>query len=56
MKFYFSNNIEGKQKMKKNAIEEKTINDINYEHLKKLFPHAVSVDEGIKSDKLRFRG
>ena len=31
--------------MKKNTIEEKTINDINYELLKKQFPHAVSIDE-----------
>lgn len=30
--------------MKKNAIEEQTINDTNYAQLKKLFPHAVSVD------------
>lgn len=31
--------------MKKNVIEEKSINDINYELLKKQFPHAVTVDE-----------
>ncbi|MGD9719171.1 MAG: site-specific DNA-methyltransferase, partial [Sulfurimonadaceae bacterium] len=30
--------------MKKNAIEEQSINDINYQQLKKLFPHAISVD------------
>ena len=36
--------IKGK-KMKKNAIEEQSINDINYELLKKQFPHAVSIDE-----------
>ena len=30
---------------KKNIIEEQSINDINYELLKKQFPHAVSVDE-----------
>ncbi len=30
---------------KKNVIEEMSINDINYELLKKQFPHAVSVDE-----------
>jgi adenine-specific DNA-methyltransferase len=30
---------------KKNVIEEQSINDINYELLKKQFPHAVSVDE-----------
>ena len=28
-----------------NIINEKTINDINYELLKKQFPHAVSIDE-----------
>ncbi|MDD2791404.1 MAG: site-specific DNA-methyltransferase, partial [Sulfurimonas sp.] len=32
-------------KLQQNAIEEQSINDINYEQLKKLFPHAVSVDE-----------
>lgn len=31
--------------MKKNIIEEQSINDINYELLKKQFPHAVSVNE-----------
>ena len=31
--------------MKKNAIEEQTINDVNYKKLKELFPHAVSVGE-----------
>lgn len=31
--------------MKKNAIEEQSINDINYELLKKQFPHAISIDE-----------
>ncbi len=31
--------------MKKNTIEEQTINDINYELLKKQFPHAISIDE-----------
>ena len=30
---------------KKDVIEEKTINDINYKLLKKQFPHAVSIDE-----------
>ena len=30
---------------KENVIHEKSINDVNYEQLKKLFPHAVSVDE-----------
>ncbi|MEA2050148.1 MAG: site-specific DNA-methyltransferase [Campylobacterota bacterium] len=29
----------------KNVIEEQSINDINYELLKKQFPHAVSIDE-----------
>ncbi len=29
----------------KNIIEEKSINDINYELLKKQFPHAISIDE-----------
>jgi adenine-specific DNA-methyltransferase len=32
-------------KQKENVIDEKSINDINYELLKKQFPHAVSVDE-----------
>ncbi|MBE0491547.1 MAG: site-specific DNA-methyltransferase [Sulfurospirillum sp.] len=31
--------------MKKNIIEEQTINDNNYQKLKELFPHAVSIDE-----------
>ena len=31
--------------MKKNAIEEQTINTVNYELLKKQFPHAISVDD-----------
>ncbi|MFP4487369.1 MAG: site-specific DNA-methyltransferase, partial [Campylobacterales bacterium] len=31
--------------MKKNTIEEQSINDNNYKKLKELFPHAVSVDE-----------
>lgn len=31
--------------MKKNIIEEQAINDTNYAQLKKLFPHAVSIDE-----------
>ena len=30
---------------KQNVINEKPINNINYELLKKQFPHAVSVDE-----------
>jgi adenine-specific DNA-methyltransferase len=34
-----------KTKMKKNIIEEQSINDNNYQKLKELFPHAVSVDE-----------
>jgi len=34
--------------MKKNIIEEQTINDNNYQKLKELFPHAVSIDEGGK--------
>jgi adenine-specific DNA-methyltransferase len=34
--------------MKKNIIEEQSINDTNYEQLKKLFPHAISVDENGK--------
>jgi len=32
-------------KQKENVINEKSINDINYELLKKQFPHAVCVDE-----------
>jgi adenine-specific DNA-methyltransferase len=31
--------------MKKNTIEEQSINDNNYKKLKELFPHAVSVNE-----------
>ncbi|WP_415397827.1 site-specific DNA-methyltransferase [Sulfurimonas sp. CS5] len=31
--------------MKKNTIEEQTINDNNYQKLKEFFPHAVSIDE-----------
>jgi len=31
--------------LEKNAIEEQSINDINYELLKKQFPHAISIDE-----------
>lgn len=34
--------------MKKNAIEEQTINDVNFQKLKELFPHAVSLDENGK--------
>jgi len=30
---------------KENVINEKSINDINYELLKKQFPHAVTIDE-----------
>lgn len=48
MKSYDSNNREGKPKMKKNIIEEQTINDNNYKKLKELFPNAVSVDENGK--------
>jgi adenine-specific DNA-methyltransferase len=33
---------------KKNVIEEQSINDVNYELLKKQFPHAVSIDENGK--------
>ncbi len=32
----------------KNVIDEQSINDINYELLKKQFPHAVSIDENGK--------
>lgn len=32
----------------KNVIEEQSINDVNYELLKKQFPHAVSIDENGK--------
>ncbi|MGQ4003148.1 site-specific DNA-methyltransferase [Francisellaceae bacterium CB52] len=31
--------------MKKNVINEKSINDVNYELLKQQFPHAVTIDE-----------
>ena len=31
--------------MKKNIIKEQSINDNNYQKLKELFPHAVSIDE-----------
>ncbi|HUH42005.1 MAG TPA: site-specific DNA-methyltransferase [Sulfurimonas sp.] len=31
--------------MKKNVIEEQSINDSNYQKLKELFPHAISIDE-----------
>ena len=34
--------------MKKNIIEEQSINDNNYQKLKELFPHAVSIDESGK--------
>lgn len=34
--------------MKKNIIEEQSINDNNYQKLKELFPHAISVDENGK--------
>ena len=34
--------------LKKNVIEEQSINDVNYELLKKQFPHAVSIDENGK--------
>lgn len=34
--------------MKKNIIEEQSINDNNYQKLKELFPHAVSLDENGK--------
>lgn len=37
-----------KTKMKKNVIEEQSINDTNYQKLKELFPHAVSIDENGK--------
>ena len=44
-------------KQKENVIDEQSINDINYELLKKQFPHAVSVDEDgkyiIDSQKLQ---
>jgi adenine-specific DNA-methyltransferase len=31
--------------LEKNVIEEQSINEVNYELLKKQFPHAVSIDE-----------
>lgn len=34
--------------MKKNVIEEQSINDNNYKKLKELFPHAVSINESGK--------
>lgn len=34
--------------LEKNVIEEQSINDVNYELLKKQFPHAVSIDENGK--------
>lgn len=34
--------------LKKNVIEEQSINEVNYELLKKQFPHAVSIDENGK--------
>ena len=34
--------------LKKNVIEEKSINDVNYELLKKQFPNAISIDENGK--------
>jgi adenine-specific DNA-methyltransferase len=34
--------------LKKNVIEEQSINDVNYELLKKQFPNAVSIDENGK--------
>ncbi|MFY4758513.1 site-specific DNA-methyltransferase [Aliarcobacter butzleri] len=34
--------------LEKNVIEEQSINDLNYELLKKQFPHAVSIDENGK--------
>lgn len=37
-----------KTKMKKNIIEEQSINDNNYKKLRELFPHAVSFDENGK--------
>jgi len=44
-------------KQKENLIDEQSINDINYELLKKQFPHAISIDEDgkyiIDRDKLQ---
>ena len=34
--------------LKKNVIEEQSINDVNYELLKKQFSHVVSIDENDK--------
>ena len=34
--------------LEKNVIEEQSINEVNYELLKKQFPHAVSIDENGK--------
>jgi len=34
--------------VKKNVVEEKSINDDNYEHLRRLFPSAVSIDDNGK--------
>lgn len=34
--------------LEKNVIEEQSINDVNYELLRKQFPHAVSIDENGK--------
>ncbi|MFW3405616.1 site-specific DNA-methyltransferase [Aliarcobacter butzleri] len=34
--------------LKKNVIEEQSINDVNYELLKKQFPHAVSINDNGK--------
>lgn len=34
--------------LEKNVIEEQSINDVNYELLKKQFPHAVSIDKNGK--------
>lgn len=34
--------------LEKNVIEEQSINDVNYELLKKQFPHAISIDENGK--------
>lgn len=44
----------GKTKNEKHAIEEQTINDTNYAQLKKLFPHAVSIDENGKYVIIKF--
>ncbi|CAA6804275.1 MAG: Type III restriction-modification system methylation subunit (EC [uncultured Sulfurovum sp.] len=34
--------------LKKNVIDEQSVNDNNYKELKRLFPHAVSIDENGK--------